>query len=237
MLKVHRIIAKYGPVEALHGISVDIKPNEIVAVIGPNGAGKSTLLRTVVGLTRLYGGTVWFDEDQIDGEPPEEILRRGLALVPEGRRIFANLTVLENLRIGAYIERNIDVIHDSLESVFNRFDILAVRRNQLAGTLSGGEQQQLAIARALMSHPKMLMIDEPSLGLAPVIIDVVMKFIKDLQHSGLTILLVEQNVHRAVEISERVYAMANGYIQFVRNSKDLGSVTIDLGRAYLGDDL
>jgi len=237
MLKVRELIAKYGPVEALHGISVNVEANEIVAVIGPNGAGKSTLLCTVVGLIRPHGGTVWFDGEQIDGEPPEDILRRGLALVPEGRKIFATLTVLENLRIGAYVERNIEVVQDSLESVFDRFNILAARRNQLGGTLSGGEQQQLAIARALMSRPKMLLIDEPSLGLAPVIIDVVMKFIQDLQRSGLTILLVEQNVHRAVEMSERVYTLANGHVQNVRDSNEFRSTGIDLDRTYFGEEL
>ena len=235
MLEITNLVSGYGPVKVLHGLSMSVDQGATVAVLGPNGAGKSTLLKTIIGLIPPQTGVVNFEGKPIEKLPPEIVLEKGIALVPEGRRVFARLTVLENLRMGAYRERVATVIRQSLDYVYNLFPKLAERSKQLAGTLSGGEQQQLAIARALMSRPKMLLLDEPSLGLAPVIVDVVIDLIRNLKSEGLTIILVEQNIHQALAISDRAYVMANGSIRLEGDAAELRSTGLDLERAYLGD--
>ena len=235
MLEITNLVSGYGPVKVLHGLSMSVDQGATVAVLGPNGAGKSTLLKTIIGLIPPQAGGVKFEGQPIEKLPPETVLAKGIALVPEGRRVFARLTVLENLRMGAYRERQTTVIQQSLDYVYHLFPKLAERSKQLAGTLSGGEQQQLAIARALMSRPKMLLLDEPSLGLAPVIVDVVIDLIRNLKSEGLTIILVEQNIHQALEISDRAYVMANGSIRLEGDAAELRSTGLDLERAYLGD--
>ena len=235
MLEITNLVSGYGPVKVLHGLSMSVDQGATVAVLGPNGAGKSTLLKTIIGLIPPQTGVVNFEGKPIEKLPPETVLEKGIALVPEGRRVFARLTVLENLRMGAYRERVATEIRQSLDYVYNLFPKLAERSKQLAGTLSGGEQQQLAIARALMSRPKMLLLDEPSLGLAPVIVDVVIDLIRNLKSEGLTIILVEQNIHQALAISDRAYVMANGSIRLEGDAAELRSTGLDLERAYLGD--
>jgi len=235
MLEVADLVSGYGPVKVLHGLSISVDQGTTVAVLGPNGAGKSTLLKTIIGLIPSQTGQIKFEGHPIEKMPPEAVLEKGIALVPEGRRVFARLTVLENLRMGAYREREANVIQQSLDYVYHLFPRLDERSRQLAGTLSGGEQQQLAIARALMSRPKMLLLDEPSLGLAPVIVDVVIDLIKNLKTEGLTIVLVEQNIHQALAISDRAYVMANGSIRLEGDAAELRATGLDLERAYLGD--
>ena len=234
MLEVQSLTAGYGSIDVLHQISLHVDASEIVAVLGANGAGKSTLLRTLVGLLHPRSGSVWFEGQRIDREPPENILRRGIALVPEGRRIFAGLTVLENLLMGAYLEPRRAVIEERCSNIYKRFPVLEERRHQLGETLSGGEQQQLAIARALMSQPRLLLLDEPSLGLAPGLVHTVMDLLRDLREDGLTVLLVEQNVQEALKVADRVYVMAAGTIQIEGDAAELRAGGLDLERAYLG---
>ncbi len=234
MLEVQDLTAGYGPVDVLHEIALHVEAGEIVAVLGPNGAGKSTLLKTLVGLVEPRRGTVRFSGQPITGMSPEQILSRGLALVPEGRGIFAGLTVFENLKVGAYLERSQKAIADRLARVYERFPVLEQRHAQMAVTLSGGEQQQLAIARALMSGPRMLMLDEPSLGLAPSLVQKVMDLLQELRQDGLTVLLVEQNIHQALKVSDRVYVMASGAIQFEGISAEFREKGLELEQAYLG---
>lgn len=200
-----------------------------------NGAGKSTLLGIVSGLLKPRNGSVWFEEQQIDGDPPEDILKRGIATVPERRRIFAGLTVQENLRMGAYIERKQEVIEEMLATVYKRFPVLQARSGQKGETLSGGEQQQLAIARALMSRPRLLLLDEPSIGLAPKLVQNVMDLLQDLREDGLTILLVEQNIHEALAIADRAYVMASGRIEVEGTASDLRERGLELEESYLGE--
>ena len=236
MLEITDMTAGYGPVEVLHGISLNVNEGETVAVLGPNGAGKSTLMNTLVGLVRANQGEIRYLGQPIHRMAPEQILERGIALVPEGRRVFSQLTVHENLRMGGYLNPSREDVARKIDEAFSRFPVLKDRRAQLAGTLSGGEQQQLAIARALMSHPKMLLLDEPSLGLAPVIIDVVLDLIGDLKKEGLTILLVEQNIHQALEVSDRVYVMATGTIRMSGDAVRFRETGLDLEKAYLGGE-
>jgi branched-chain amino acid transport system ATP-binding protein len=181
-------------------------------VLGPNGAGKTTLMRTIVGLNRARAGSVLFDGEAIENRPPEDVLAKGIALVPEGRRIFADLSVLENLRMGGYVERDNAVLQERLERTFELFPVLAERHEQVAGTMSGGQQQQLAIARALMSEPRMVLLDEPSLGLAPVLVERVFELIEDMRRRGITVVLVEQNVHQALKSADRVYLLTSGTV-------------------------
>ncbi|MBW3592068.1 MAG: ABC transporter ATP-binding protein [Actinobacteria bacterium] len=233
-LAVRDLRSGYGAVEVLRGVDLHVAAGEIVAVLGPNGAGKSTLLRTLVGLNRPRG-EILLGGERIDGEAPEQILARGMALVPEGRRLFAGMTVLENLRMGAYLERDGSAIEERFEDVFRRFTVLRERRGQLAGTLSGGEQQQLAIARALMGGPRIILLDEPSLGLAPVLIRVVFDLIEELRASGLTVLLVEQNARQALELADRAYVLSTGLMQVEGESaRDLAGRR-DIEQAYFGE--
>lgn len=234
MIETQELIAGYGPVNVLQKVSINVKPKEIVAVIGPNGAGKSTLLKALVGLIEPRFGTIRYDGKPITGVTPEKALLLGLALVPEGRGILSGLTVYENLLIGAYIEKNKKIISERISDVYARFPVLAERSSQTAVTLSGGEQQQLAIARALMSAPKMLMLDEPSLGLAPNLVQKVMDLLCELRTDGITVLLVEQNITQALAISDRVYVMSTGKILFEGPSAKFIGKNEELEQAYLG---
>jgi branched-chain amino acid transport system ATP-binding protein len=215
VLVIQNVHAAYGAIKALRGISLEVREGELVALIGVNGAGKSTLLATIAGVLRPVSGKITFKGENIVGKSPEEIVRKGISLVPEGRDIFSSLTVEENLRMGAFLRHNRVEYQRDLEQIFTLFPILKERFHQLGGTLSGGEQQQLAIARALMGHPSLLMLDEPSLGLAPALVDQIFNLITTLHQQGTTILLVEQNVDRTLEIADRVYLLHTGQIQFV----------------------
>ncbi len=234
MLTLDNIHTHYGAIKALRGISLQVREGELVALIGANGAGKSTALATIAGVLRPVQGTISFLSESIVGKPPELIARKGISLVPEGREILASLTVEENLRLGAFVRRNRQEYLRDLEEYFALFPILKERFHQLGGTLSGGEQQQLAIARALMSHPKLLMLDEPSLGLAPLIVDQIFDLIKGLHQRGVTILLVEQNVERTLEIVDRAYLLHTGTIQTSGSAAQVRS-QVDIEGVYLGD--
>lgn len=235
MLVVENLEVRYGAITALHGVSISVQEQELVGLIGVNGAGKTTLLSTIAGIVRPARGRVTFQGKSIANLPPEEIVRRGISLVPEGREIFPSLTVEENLRLGAFIRKNRDEFKRDLKEVCDLFPILGERRNQFAGTLSGGEQQQLAIARALMSHPKLLMLDELSLGLAPTLVDQIIEFVAQLHKSGMTILLVEQNVERALEVVDRAYLLNTGRIELEGSGQELRK-HMDIERTYLGSN-
>lgn len=214
MLKIENLVVKYGLAEALHGIALEVPAGQIVAVLGANGAGKTTLLRAVSGLQRAsQGSSILFEGAQLRTKKPEDIVKLGIAHVPEGRQVFSTLSVKDNLRLGAYSIRDKKQIGDNMDKMFELFPRLAERANQTAGTLSSGEQQMLAIARAMMSSPKFLMLDEPSMGLAPVIVEKIYENIMDLNSRlGLTILLVEQNANIALEVSDYAYSLINGNI-------------------------
>jgi branched-chain amino acid transport system ATP-binding protein len=233
MLRLEDVHAKYGAIVALHGVSIDVREGELVALVGANGAGKSTLLSTIAGVLRPHQGRIEFRGESLVGLVPERIVRRGLAMVPENREIFPALTVEENLRLGAYIRKDRDEFQADLEHMFALFPILQERFTQPAGTLSGGEQQQLAIARALMSHPDLLMLDEPSLGLAPKIVEQVFELIQHLHEDGMTILLVEQNVSLSLEIADRAYVLNMGAVQAAGTPAELRE-NVDLASVYLG---
>lgn len=233
MLTVKNLQVNYGSVQALKDISIEVKQGEIVTLIGSNGAGKSTLLKTISGLIRPKQGSITFEGKDLTSIPPEKIVSIGISHVPEGRRIFSGMTVMENLRIGAYQRKDKKGIEKDLEEVFSLFPILKDRKNQDAGTLSGGEQQMLAISRALLAKPKLIILDEPSLGLAPVIIDKVFEFIEKIRDTGITILLVEQNANLALEVSERAYVLETGEIKLTGKSSELLKDE-QIMKAYLG---
>ncbi|MDP4106673.1 MAG: ABC transporter ATP-binding protein [Bacillota bacterium] len=233
MLTVKNLQVNYGSVQALKDISIEVKQGEIVTLIGSNGAGKSTLLKTISGLIRPKQGSITFEGKDLTSIPPEKIVSIGISHVPEGRRIFSGMTVMENLRIGAYQRKDKKGIEKDLEEVFSLFPILKDRKNQDAGTLSGGEQQMLAISRALLAKPKLIILDEPSLGLAPVIIDKVFEFIEKIRDTGITILLVEQNANLALEVSERAYVLETGEIKLTGESSELLKDE-QIMKAYLG---
>lgn len=233
VLKTDALDVFYGGIQALRGVSLEVHAGELVTLIGANGAGKSTTLRTISGMLAPKNGRVWFEDREIQGRPSHLILRDGLALCPEGRRIFPNLTVDENLDLGAYIRTDAKAIHGDLERMRATFPILRERAKQMAGTLSGGEQQMLAIARALMSRPKMLMLDEPSLGLAPKLVDQIFQVLKDLKNQGVTILLVEQNARQALEVADRGYVLETGRIVKAGLARDLAGDPA-VRKAYLG---
>jgi branched-chain amino acid transport system ATP-binding protein len=234
MLLLEEISAGYGGAIVLDGVSLQVAEGELVALIGANGAGKTTTLNTVAGVCKPMRGQVLFRGEPITGRAPEEIVRRGIALVPERRRIFASLTVGENLRLGAAARRDRAGIQRDIDEMCARFPILGQRIKQPGGTLSGGEQQQLAIARALMSHPRLLMLDEPSLGLAPRLVEEVFRLIAQLHQDGVTILLVEQNVERTLEVAGRSYLMHTGRIEYAGTAAELRQ-QVDIAGAYLGD--
>jgi branched-chain amino acid transport system ATP-binding protein len=232
LLAVDALTVAYGAVTAVRGVSLTVADGEIVAALGPNGAGKTTLLRTIAGALKPRSGAIRFDGASIAGLTPEAVLRRGIALVPEGRHIFPKLTVEENLAIGGITRRDADEVRGDTQRWFERFPILGERSGQLAGTLSGGEQQQLAVARALMSRPRLLLLDEPSLGLAPIFVDRIFELVTELRAAGTTILLVEQNVHRALEVADRAYVLSVGSVVASGSTDTL--VEGDLERSYLG---
>lgn len=233
MLALDDVHVRYGAIKALQGISLHVEQGEMVALLGVNGAGKSTTLMTIAGVLKPVKGDIVFKDESIAGSPPVDIVRNGIALVPEGRRIFPSLTVEENLRLGAAIRSNRERIQGDIEEMCTRFPILGKRLNQMGGTLSGGEQQQLAIARGLMSRPALLMMDEPSLGLAPTLVDEMFDLIAQLRETGVTILLVEQNVERTLETVDRAYLLSTGRIQLHGTADDLRS-QVDFASAYLG---
>jgi branched-chain amino acid transport system ATP-binding protein len=227
------VYVRYGAIAALRGISINVEQGEMVALIGVNGAGKSTTLMTIAGVLKPTQGTITFEGQSIVGQSPEEIVRQGLALVPEGRRIFPGLTVEENLRLGAAIRSDRAAIQRDIDEMCTRFPILGERLNQAAGTLSGGEQQQLAIARGLMSRPSLLMLDEPSLGLAPILVEEIFELVAQLRETGVTILLVEQNVERTLEIADRAYLLNTGQVEFEGPVEELRR-RVDVVSTYLG---
>ena len=231
MLKIDDIHVYYGAIHAIKGVSFEVGEGEIVALIGANGAGKSTILKTVSGLMHPRSGSISFCGEDIGRTDAYKLLRHGLAHVPEGRRIFQQMTVQDNLEMGAFIHK--EVSKDDLERVFNYFPRLKERRKQIAGTLSGGEQQMLAMSRALMSRPKLMMLDEPSMGLAPILIDQIFEIIKQLHKDGTTILLVEQNASKALEIADRAYVLETGNVTLSGTGKELAS-SDEVKKAYLG---
>ena len=233
MLEVKDINVYYGAIHAIKGISLSVEEGEIVTLIGANGAGKSTTLRTISGLLKPKTGAINFLGKNIAGMPAHKIVREGISQVPEGRRIFAEMTVLENLELGAFIRDDKDEIKRDMEMVFGRFPRLKERISQLAGTLSGGEQQMLAMGRALMSRPKLLLLDEPSMGLAPLLIREIFSIIVDINKTGTTVLLVEQNANMALSIANRAYVLETGRITISGDAKELAA-SEDIRKAYLG---
>ena len=233
MLVLHEMHVRYGAIAALRGVSLQVEQGEIVGLIGVNGAGKSTTLMTIAGVLQPRSGTIVFRGVSIVGSAPEEIVRKGIALIPEGRRIFPGLTVEENLRLGASIRSDRPAVQQDLDEMCQRFPVLADRLHQAAGTLSGGEQQQLAIARGLMSRPTLLMLDEPSLGLAPQLVEEMFQMVAQLHKTGVTILLVEQNVERTLDIAGRVYLLNTGEVEFEGTASELRE-RVDFASAYLG---
>ncbi len=233
MLSVDNINVYYGAIHALKGISIEVREGQIVTLIGANGAGKSTILRTISGLLKPKSGGVSFEGASIAGLEAQEIVKLGISQVPEGRRVFANMTVLENLELGAYIRSDSKGIREDLEKIFLRFPRLSERKTQLAGTLSGGEQQMLAMGRALMSRPRLLLLDEPSMGLAPLLVKEIFSIIQEINESGTTVLLVEQNAHMALSIAHQAYVLETGRISLEGNAQELAA-SEEVRKAYLG---
>lgn len=231
LLKVENLKVNFGGIEAVKGISFDVNEGEIVTLIGSNGAGKSTTLRAITSLVKTSGGKITFLNEDITNLEPSNIVKRGITLCPEGRRVFPDMSVLENIKIGAYL-RNDDLTSD-IEKMYKFFPILKERKNQLAGTLSGGEQQMLAVARSLMSHPKIMMLDEPSLGLAPIIVNDIFNIIKEINKEGVTILLIEQNANMALRIADKAYVLETGKIIMEGKGSDLLEDP-KIKEAYLG---
>jgi len=236
VLKLQSVVTYYGRILALRGISLHVEPGEIVAIVGPNGAGKTTALNTISGVIGSSSGKVFFDGEDVTGKSTEKLVEMGLIQIPEGRQLFAEMTVYENLLLGAYrrnrLAKKAEQSND-LERVYHIFPILKERSRQLAGTLSGGEQQMLAIGRALMGHPRMLLLDEPSMGLAPLVVKEIFKVISDLRKEGTTALLVEQNAKAALGIAKRAYVMETGRVVMEGSASEL-SKNPEIQRAYLG---
>lgn len=234
MLKVENLSVSYGVIGAVKGVSFEVGQGEIVALIGANGAGKTTILQTITGLLAPRGGSIRFDGADLLKTPAHKIVSLGMAHVPEGRRIFQELTVLENLRLGAFTRKDKKEIEASLEMVYSRFPRLKERRTQIAGTLSGGEQQMLAMGRALMSRPKIILMDEPSMGLSPLLVSEVFDIIREINAAGTTVLVVEQNARKVLSIADRAYVLETGKIVLEGNAKDLLSDD-SVKKAYLGE--
>ncbi|MFD2231398.1 ABC transporter ATP-binding protein [Alkalimarinus sediminis] len=232
MLKLENVHTHYGKIEALKGVSLEVNKGEIVSLIGANGAGKSTLLMTVCGDPRASSGKIFFEGKDITQSNTAEIMRSGVAIVPEGRRVFSGLTVLENLHMGGFFTNKHD-FDSTLEHVFQLFPRLRERQNQRSGTMSGGEQQMLAIGRALMTKPRMIFLDEPSLGLAPIIINQIFEIIEQLRDEGMTVFLVEQNANQALRLADRGYVLENGEV-VLQDTGDNLLVNEDVRKAYLG---
>ncbi len=233
MLKIDNLHVSYGGIRALQGVSLEVPDGKIVTLIGANGAGKSTTLRTISGLVKADSGSITYDGQELLGQPINKILEKGIAMVPEGRRVFTNLSVVENLRIGAYLRNDKAQIEKDLEWVYELFPRLKERSWQMAGTLSGGEQQMLAVARALMSKPKVIMMDEPSLGLAPLVVKGIFDIIRTINDQGVTVLLIEQNANMALKIADHAYVLETGRITLTGTGREL-LVNEDVKKAYLG---
>ena len=233
MLKIENLQVAYGGIQALRGISLEVPDGKIVTLIGANGAGKSTTLRTISGLVKASSGSITYDGAELLGMPINKILEAGIAQVPEGRRVFANLTVLENLKAGAYLRRDKDGIEKDIQWVYELFPRLQERSWQLAGTLSGGEQQMLAVGRGLMSRPKVLMMDEPSLGLAPLVVQGIFDIIREINRQGVTILLIEQNANMALKTADLAYVLETGRITMTGTGAEL-LADESVKEAYLG---
>ncbi len=233
MLSIENLQVNYGAINALQGISFSLEKGEIVALIGANGAGKSTTLNTISGLLKPHEGNIMFEGQEIHQKPPQELVRKGIIQVPEGRKIFSRMLVWENLEMGAYLQPDRSVIKQDIENVFTMFPRLKERRNQVSGTLSGGEQQMLAIARGLMAHPVLLLLDEPSMGLSPILVEQIFDIIQEINEKGTSILLVEQNAQMALAIADRAYVMETGKIVLQGTGDELleNSSVIE---AYLG---
>ena len=233
MLSVKNLHVSYGGIKALRGVDVDVPDGKIVTLIGANGAGKSTLLRTISGLVKAESGSITFNRTELLGQKIDRICSAGIAMSPEGRRVFADLTVVENLRIGAYLRKDRAEIEKDIEMVYSLFPRLKERSWQFAGTLSGGEQQMLAVGRALMSRPKVLMLDEPSLGLAPLIVQQIFDIIKEINKTGVTILLIEQNANMALQVADLAYVLETGSIVLKGSGQELLN-NESVREAYLG---
>ena len=234
LLSVHDVKVAYGGIQAVKGVSLEVREGELVSLIGSNGAGKTTTMKAITGLLPLGGGHIQLAGKTIDGQGPWDLVQQGLAMVPEGRGVFTRMTIVENLQMGGYIRDDHAAIAEDIERVFTTFPRLKERRNQLAGTMSGGEQQMLAMGRALMSRPKVLLLDEPSMGLSPIMVDKIFEVIQDVSAQGVTILLVEQNASRALQIADRGYVMESGLITL---SGDAHEMLHDpkVREAYLGE--
>lgn len=234
MLEVKDLQVYYGMIQAIKGISFEVNAGEVIALIGANGAGKTTTLHTITGLVPAKAGSIVFEGVDLTKTPAHKIVSLGMAHVPEGRRIFQQLTVYENLKLGAYTRKNKQEIQESFARVYKRFPRLEERKNQVAGTLSGGEQQMLAMGRALMSHPKIILMDEPSMGLSPIFVSEIFDIIREISESGTTVLLVEQNAKKALSIADRAYVLETGNIVLSGDAKDLMNDD-SVKKAYLGE--
>ena len=233
MLEIKDLHVSYGGIQALRGVSLNVPDGKIVTLIGANGAGKSTLMRTISGLVKAQSGSILWNGQELLGKPIDQIVASGIAMSPEGRRVFADLTVLENLKIGAYLRKDKAETEKDLEWVYSLFPRLKERSWQSAGTLSGGEQQMLAMGRALMCKPKMLLLDEPSMGLSPLLVKEIFKIIRQVNRNGVTVLLVEQNAKMALEIANRAYVLETGKIKMEGEAHELAN-NIEVRKAYLG---
>ena len=233
-LSVNNLQVHYGMIQAIKDVSFEVNEGEVIALIGANGAGKTTILHTVSGLLQPTKGSVMFEGQDITKVPAHKIVSLGMAHVPEGRRVFAQLTVLENLKLGAYTRKDKNEMEETLQMIYKRFPRLEERKNQIAGTLSGGEQQMLAMGRALMSHPKIILMDEPSMGLSPIFVEEVFKIIRDISAEGVTVLLVEQNAKKALNIADRAYVLETGNIILQGDAKKLMNDE-SVKKAYLGE--
>ncbi|MDD6571964.1 MAG: ABC transporter ATP-binding protein [Thermoflexaceae bacterium] len=234
MLTINDLEVYYGMIQAIKGISLEVNQGEVIALIGANGAGKTTTLHTVTGLLSPKKGSVIFEGTDITKVPAHKIVSMGMAHVPEGRRVFANLTVYQNLKMGAYTRKDSNEINETLKKVYQRFPRLEERKNQVAGTLSGGEQQMLAMGRALMSHPKIILMDEPSMGLSPIFVNEIFDIVKEISASGTTVLLVEQNAKKALSIADRAYVLETGKIVLEGKAEELLN-NDSVKKAYLGE--
>jgi branched-chain amino acid transport system ATP-binding protein len=234
LLSVNAVKVAYGGIQAVKGVSLEVREGELVSLIGSNGAGKTTTMKAITGLLPLGGGHIQLAGKTIDGQGPWDLVQQGLAMVPEGRGVFTRMTIVENLQMGAYIRDDAAEIAEDIERVFATFPRLKERRDQLAGTMSGGEQQMLAMGRALMSRPKVLLLDEPSMGLSPIMVDKIFEVIQEVSAQGVTILLVEQNASRALQIADRGYVMESGLITLTGNAQDMLHDP-KVREAYLGE--